>query len=157
MADLRARKTLASARTSTGFRLLRAGRLFERRFAQRIREAIPDEDRFPYLSLFPHIDRDGTRISEVAARMGVSKQAASKLIQQAEGRGQLEVVPDPSDGRAKIVRFTEEGMALFGVGDRLVNGIQREFRAILGERELALLDALLDALIAASQEEEKDE
>ena len=157
MADLRARKTLKTAATSTGFRLLRAGRLFQQRFERSIREAIPDEDRFPYLSLFPHIDRDGTRVGDVAARMGVSKQAASKLIQQAEGRGQLEVVPDPSDGRARIVRFTEEGMALFAVGDRLVSRIQREYRAILGESDLARLDALLDALIFASQEEEKDE
>ena len=58
--------------------------------------------------LFPHIDLEGTRLTELAARVGISKQAVGQLVEEMVGMGFLERVPDPRDGRAKLVRFSEE-------------------------------------------------
>ena len=58
-----------------------------------------------HTALFPHIDLSGTRQTALARRMGVSKQAVGQLVSELEQMGALERVPDPSDGRARLVRF----------------------------------------------------
>src|SRR4051812_44332856 len=49
--------------------------------------------------------------SELAVRLGVSKQAVGKVLDEMEQRGFVERRPDPDDRRARRVRLTEHGRA----------------------------------------------
>lgn len=52
-----------------------------------------------------------TGITELAARLNISKQHASKIALKLEELGYAEKTKDPSDGRACLYRLTEEGLS----------------------------------------------
>src|SRR5256885_4959440 len=61
--------------------------------------------------VFGHIEPDGSRLTDLAARAGYSKQAVGEGTADLERMGYVERVPDPEDRRAKIIRLTEPGRA----------------------------------------------
>jgi DNA-binding MarR family transcriptional regulator len=63
-------------------------------------------------SLLLLLDADGARATTLAQQAGITKQAVSQLVRELEARDYVEQVPDSTDTRAKIVRLTENGVAL---------------------------------------------
>ena len=61
------------------------------------------------------IDPEGTRVSVLAERAQVAKQTATALVDKLERAGYVERVPDPTDGRARLVRMTSRGQAVIPV------------------------------------------
>jgi DNA-binding MarR family transcriptional regulator len=59
--------------------------------------------------IFENIDPEGTRLTVLASRTGLTHQAVGELVDVLELRGYVERVPDPSDGRARLVRLTKKG------------------------------------------------
>src|SRR3954451_12948193 len=55
--------------------------------------------------------QDGARVSEVAARVGVTLPATGRLLRRLERRGLLALETDPDDRRATRARLTERGQA----------------------------------------------
>lgn len=104
-----------------------------------------------HTALFPHIDLEGTRQSDLASRVGISKQAINKLVAELEALGVLERSLDPSDGRATLVRFSQRKGRTILDGMALLGNAEREIAVILGDRRnqalheaLLALDAWLD-------------
>jgi hypothetical protein len=60
-------------------------------------------------AVFENLDPGGTRLTELAARAGITRQPMTKLVSVLKQQGYLERRPDPSDGRARIVRPTLTG------------------------------------------------
>jgi DNA-binding MarR family transcriptional regulator len=112
-----------------------------------------------HTALFPHIALDGTRQTELAQRLGVSKQAIHQLVSELVEFGVLERAPDPTDRRAALVRFTrKKGRSLLD-GLVLLGEIERELEQAIGTRRmhalhdaLARIDAHLDTQLAAGQD-----
>ncbi|MCD2190630.1 MarR family transcriptional regulator [Actinomycetospora soli] len=76
---------------------------------------------FRLLSALPP---DGTRVARLVEVSGLTKQALAQTLRPLEDGGLVEVVPDPADRRARVVRRTE-------AGDR----VERALRAALARRE----------------------
>src|SRR6476660_6688090 len=57
------------------------------------------------------IDEEGTRLSDVAAALGTTKQYAGKLAKDAESKGFITLSVDPSDRRAVLAKPTTRGRA----------------------------------------------
>ncbi|MGZ6617414.1 MAG: MarR family winged helix-turn-helix transcriptional regulator [Solirubrobacteraceae bacterium] len=72
------------------------------------------------------------RITELAAREGVTQPAITLLVNRLAERGWLKRTPDPLDGRAVLVELTPAGSAL-------LDQVRAEFRALVRE-EMAMLD-----------------
>ena len=66
--------------------------------------------------LLPHLSREGLRPTELARRVEVTKQAVGQALDGLEAMRLVELVPDPSDGRARLVRLTEAGESAYGQG-----------------------------------------
>src|SRR4051812_36560587 len=62
-----------------------------------------------HAAMLRRIDDEGTRISVIASRMSVSKQAAAQLVAKAEKLGYVKSAPDADDLRAKVVLCTAKG------------------------------------------------
>jgi DNA-binding MarR family transcriptional regulator len=137
-------------RESVGQLLMKAGRLVDERALERVREdpAAPPV-RPAHTRLFPHLSMEGVRITDLAARLGVTKQAVQPLVADLQDWGVVEVVPDPSDGRARLVRWTPRGVQAVMHGLGVLRGLEAELAQRLGaERWAALHAALLDVVEA---------
>jgi DNA-binding MarR family transcriptional regulator len=87
----------------------------------------------------------GERVTDLAARAGTTKQAMGYLVDYLVRRGYLERLPDPTDGRAHIVRRTERGWAVNRLARDVVAAAQAEWAATLGPaRFQRMLDVLAD-------------
>jgi DNA-binding MarR family transcriptional regulator len=94
----------------------------------------------------------GLRLTELAERTHTTKQALRYTINQLEAAGYVERVPDPTDGRAKIIRFTERGWQLRRVGDEIVASIEHECVQRLGEERMRQFEALMKDVSSVLEE-----
>src|SRR5919199_4579710 len=91
---------------------------------------------------------DGLRPSELAAHNQLSRQTINDLLSDLEKRGYLERTPDPRDGRARIVRFTERGWALTRVLSEMSFATESEWARAIGEERFAEFRDTLCELVA---------
>ncbi len=99
-----------------------------------------------FTSLLGQLDTEGTRLSALATRMGVTRQAVSQLLVQVEEAGLVTREDDPTDARGVVVRFTAKGRRTLEEAVEVMEGLDRELATRLGARDLAKLSALLAAL-----------
>ena len=100
------------------------------------------------INLFRVIDADGTRPGELARRAGITPQAMAEIVRYLEGHGYAERVPDPADGRARIVRLTPRGKQASAVAARVFTGLEATWEHHLGQRPMAQLRRMLAELAA---------
>jgi DNA-binding MarR family transcriptional regulator len=100
-----------------------------------------------HASILIHLKGEGRRLTELAERAGVSKQAMGKLVDELEEIGYVERVPDEGDGRAKIVRFSKKGRALLRDSHEIVESIWDDYAALVGEPRLVRLRDTLNLLL----------
>src|SRR6185312_3841989 len=85
-------------------------------------------------AVFENIDRNGSRLTTLAARSGMTHQSMGELVHALECAGYLERRPDPGDGRARIIRLTEKGQGLVRQALRDIREIeaawQDQFQAV---------------------------
>jgi DNA-binding MarR family transcriptional regulator len=135
-------------RASVGQLLLKGARLLDERALSLINRQGPKIPLRPaHTSLFPHIDKEGTRLTELARRLGVTKQAAGQLVSDLETLEVVERLDDPADGRAKLVRFTRKGMEALHHGLSVLRGIEAELEQRLGEARMRALHAALAEVV----------
>jgi DNA-binding MarR family transcriptional regulator len=116
---------------------------FAEELAQRIAQTPYSDVRVSYGCVFGNIDPDGTRLTDLAQRANMTKQSVGEVATELERRGYLERVPDPADGRAKIIRLTDRGREAQALGFRIIGEIEQEWAEQFGaERVAALRDAL---------------
>ena len=81
--------------------------------------------------LLSNLDTGGTRIGVLAARAGVTRQAAGQLLRDIERCGYVVRRAATDDARATTVHFTPRGRRLLASVLELVNEIEVEFARIL--------------------------
>ncbi|MBC7955165.1 MAG: MarR family transcriptional regulator [Cytophagales bacterium] len=129
-----------------GWRLWRASQAWMGRFQRDMVAAGHPVFAEARAQLIPHIDREGTRQSDLVLRMGLSKQAVQQLVVGLERDGLIERLPDPDDARGKVVAFTERGQAMLTDANDVKKTIEKEYRTQLGAEGFAQLVAALDRL-----------
>jgi DNA-binding MarR family transcriptional regulator len=77
--------------------------------------------------VFENIDPDGTRLTVLAGRAGITHQAMAQLVCELEERGIVERVADPVDGRARLVRLTADGRQRVRVARREIAEIEKKW------------------------------
>ncbi len=94
-------------------------------------------------NLFHFLRGGGLRLTELAERTHTTKQALLYTINQLEAAGYVERVPDPTDGRAKIIRLTQRGWEGRRVADEIIASIEQECLQELGEERMRQFEALM--------------
>ena len=92
------------------------------------------------------IGLDGATASEVARRLGVSKQAAGKSIERIEVLGYAARIADEMDGRRKVVRLTDYGVDLLTQSARILDRIHRRWVRALGVDRVRALESDLRSM-----------
>ena len=124
-------------------------RVGSERLHERFAERGHPDVRPPHGNVFQFLDDEGTRVSDLAERAQMTKQSMAELVAHLEEHGHVERVPDPSDGRAKLVRATAKGRRLIPVAREVIAETEKRWTERLGEAKMHRLRELLVELQAA--------
>ena len=140
----------AAKRESTLQLLFKAARLADEEALRRI-SLVPGRPalRRSHTALLPHIDLEGTRVTELAERLGVSKQAVSQLLDDLESCGVVARTVDPADARAKRVVFTALGKKGLLEGLAVLGALEADLTRALGPK---VMTGLRDGVLAVIDE-----
>ena len=94
-----------------------------------------------HIHITRHLSLNGDRLTDLAERAGMTKQAMANLVDQCEAWGLVTREADPHDARARLVRFTPTGLAWLEAFRGAVAQAEAEFRAEVGS-EVATVVAL---------------
>jgi DNA-binding MarR family transcriptional regulator len=92
------------------------------------------------------IAEEGSRVTDLAERAGITKQSASVLVEQLERAGYVSRSPDPADARARLVMLAERGRGVQRVARREERAIEREWTRHLGADRMKTLRSALSEL-----------
>ncbi|MEM1349791.1 MAG: MarR family winged helix-turn-helix transcriptional regulator [Myxococcota bacterium] len=140
--DLNARR-----RRMIGRLFLRASQIFQDTAIHRIQEKGHTEYRIGDNQVLVHLELAGNRITDLAERAGVTKQAISKVVLDLEQRGVVERTQDPEDGRAKIVRLTAAGETMMMDAFDVVFALDAELTEIIGAERMDIVREALTELL----------
>jgi DNA-binding MarR family transcriptional regulator len=127
-------------------------------FRERIRQSLRQRGHHlqtAQTKVLVHLDMEGTRLTDLARRAGISKQAMGKLVDELEKLGY--VCRDPhSDGRAKTIQFTPKGLRLLRDSSAIVEESWRHYAEHFGEARLEKFRDELNDLYTAIRHSKGD-
>lgn len=96
-----------------------------------------------------HLAVNGSRLTDLAQRADMTKQAMGDLVTQCEAWGLVTREVDVFDRRAKKVMFTTDGLLWLGAFERAVAQAELEFRSAVGQDVATVVALGLEAYGAA--------
>lgn len=110
-----------------------------RRVAQAVRERGFPDFRTTFHPVFQWCRPEGSRLTELAERAGVTKPSMSEIIDVLARLGYVERLPDPHDRRATLIRRTDRGWEINRIARDAVEAVQNEWCQLMGDDEFARL------------------
>jgi DNA-binding MarR family transcriptional regulator len=96
--------------------------------------------------IFRYLDVDGSPLSELAEHSEMSKQAFGEHVANVEALGYVERLPDPRDGRAKLIVPTARGREALLLGRQIFADLEREWADAVGEERITALRETLEEI-----------
>ncbi|MFE2460960.1 MarR family winged helix-turn-helix transcriptional regulator [Streptomyces sp. NPDC059402] len=88
---------------------------------------------------FTRLAPDGATVTDLAVHLGMTKQAASQLVEDLVRRGYVERRPHPDDARARLVVLTESGWACTRAAEEAAAEVVGAWADVLGEDGVRVL------------------
>lgn len=104
------------------------------------------EVRASHSVVFRYILPEGSRVTELAERAGMTKQSMASLVDHLEKNGYVRIQPDPVDGRAKRVILTRRGEKVQKEALRLSRKVEQHWARLVGKTQMTTLRSLLEQL-----------
>ncbi len=101
------------------------------------------EVRLSHNAVFATLQAEGSRVSDMAARAGITKQSMAAIVKDLEEVGLVTVSPDPADGRAKVVQYTDRGWECVRGGKAYLREVEDALASLIGRERLAELRGCL--------------
>lgn len=98
-----------------------------------------------HIHITRHLPRGGARLTELAQRAGMSKQAMGALVAQCHAWGIVTRESDPLDSRAKRIVFTPTGLAWLDAFDAAIAQAEAEFRVDVGAEVATVIQLGLES------------
>jgi DNA-binding MarR family transcriptional regulator len=98
---------------------------------------------------------EGARATALAARARITKQSMGELVEQLADRGYVERVPDPQDGRARLVRLTSRGRKAGRMARERVREVEADWSRKLGAHRIETLRETLQLLLESERNDSK--
>lgn len=112
-----------------------------------VREAFDPDDwdglRQAHFRVIANVPADGLRVTDLAERLGMTKQGCGQFVAQLVGTGHLSSDPSKEDGRIRIVRRTARGEQNVIDVTRRMAELEDAWRELVGERRYATFRRVL--------------
>lgn len=112
--------------------LVMASRLLVDGLHTQLREQGWDDVRIPYGFVLLAVRDRATTTTELAALLGCSKQATSKLLDSMETAGYVSRTADARDGRIKVVELAPKGRGLLRVVEQIYTDLEADWATTIG-------------------------
>lgn len=132
-----------------GWLLWQAGNLWLQRFVEEMQQAGHAWFGPAQARLMGYIDRRGVAQRALVEKAPMTKQAVNQLLAELEREGVIVRAIDPDDRRARIVRYTDKGLAALADADLIKGRIEAQLAQALSARELETTKRRLAALARA--------
>ena len=126
----------------------------ERYLDRRLRELGFGDVRPAHYAVFQALRPEGSRLTELADRAGMTKQSMGYLVDHLEKQGYLQRVPDPGDQRAQIIRVTQKAKKLDEAVEAVLEEMHDAWARRLGKAKFRQLRDLLGDLVNVLREVE---
>ncbi len=120
-----------------GVHLLLASRALFDELHRRLAATGHDRLRPAHGFLFQAVRPDGATASEIAARLGVTKQAARLMVEELARLGYVERGVDPGDRRRRPIGLTHRGEDALRRSEAIFDALRDELAGDLGQARLA--------------------
>ena len=98
-----------------------------------------------HIHITRHLALEGSRLTDLAQRANMTKQAMGKLVEQCEAWGLVTRLPDARDARARRIVFTSVGLSWLHAFEQAVAQAEAELRAAVGDDVAAVIAIGLEA------------
>jgi DNA-binding MarR family transcriptional regulator len=115
-------------------------------YASVVAAGFEDLGRF-HVRMFLYPTVEGMRPTALAEWLQITKQSVNDLLRDMEARGYLVLVPDPTDGRARIIQLTAKGHELEQAAHEAAKDASEAIEQILGPRRYAAMYASLEKVV----------
>jgi DNA-binding MarR family transcriptional regulator len=105
--------------------------------------------RATHIRVLSQIKNEGSDLSDLIKKVGLSKQAINKVIRQLEELDIISTQISDKDARARVVRFTPKGRRFLDVGLEVIEVLEKEYRDVLGRTDYLHLKASLEKIATA--------
>lgn len=121
-----------------------AWRSFRRALDEGVAPRVADKGLRPsHLRLLSLTPPTGMRLTDLAARVGMTKQALGEFVTTLQGACLVEVAVGERDRRVRLVRPTPAGQELQRVVESAIDGIERRWAAEVGPQRWATFREVL--------------
>ena len=103
--------------------------------------------RATHASVIRHVHINGSRVTDVADRAGMTKQAVGQILIELERAGYVRCTIAPRDRRVKTVMFTDKGLRFAAAIGSAVKQADVDFARRIGRPRLRLLYTLLHRVL----------
>ncbi len=124
-----------------------AGRIVADRLGEAVERAGVGDMRSAFGFVIRALSDDERSLTELAELLGVTKQAAIKVVDQMEALGYIDRIPDPADRRSKRLRLTPKAHDVRRAALAASRRLERELRADLGDDDVAAMRRALTRLL----------
>lgn len=114
-------------------------------------DAVAPELRPSHRRVLSQVPADGLRVSALAERVQMTPQSLGQFVEVLRHAGYLEIVPDPADRRARLIRPTGTGLAAGEAIRQAVGALEERWAAEIGEPGWGQLWDVLARLAAAAE------
>lgn len=133
-------------RVDLGVLLFIPYRYAEDRIFRALQDAGFDDWTLAQCRVFQRVAPGGSHLTDLADQAQMTKQSAGVMVDQLERLGYVSRVPDPADGRARLIVIEQRGRRALEVATATRDEIFSEWKAYLGTRNFTLLHQVLDQL-----------
>ncbi len=98
---------------------------------------------------------DGLRLTEMAARAGITVQSMGELVDDLEAKRYLERRPDPTDRRAKRIHLTKRGRKNARIAKQATAAVEDHLAELLGQQHYQQLRRSLQQIIASDARDDE--
>jgi DNA-binding MarR family transcriptional regulator len=124
-----------------------AARVVADRLGDAVSRAGIDDMRTSFGFVIRALTEQDRTLTELSEMLGVTKQAAIKVVDEMEERGYVKRRPDGSDRRAKAIRLTDKARRVRRTAVRASNRLEAELVQDLDEGDVAALRRVLLRLL----------
>lgn len=122
---------------------------------QQVRDILREEDwgglRNSHLRVLHSVGEGGITVTELADRLGMTKQGAGQFVTWLADEGYVTVAPDPKDGRVRRVRRTSRGTLTLRRFARRMTALEKQWSREVGPERYAVFRSVLEDLSRSSR------